>query len=82
MAELKSKLADAGYSDVATVLQSGQVIVSTDSDRPGDVAGAMQRFLSDEFDVNVPYVVRTASQVRGVLERKLASRYWACWLQT
>ena len=69
MAELKSKLADEGYSDVATVLQSGNVIVSTESDRPDEVAGAMQRLLSDEFDVNVPCVVRTANQVREVLER-------------
>ena len=69
MAELRSKLADEGYSDVATVLQSGNVIVSSASDRPDDVAGAIQRLLSDEFAVKVPCVVRTASQVRGVLER-------------
>ena len=69
MSELKSKLADEGYSDVATVLQSGNVIVSSASNRPDEVADAMQRLLSDEFAVNVPCVVRTASQVRGVLER-------------
>ena len=69
MAELRSKLADEGYSDVATVLQSGNVIVSTESDRLNVVADAMQRLLSDEFDVNVACVVRTANQVRGVFER-------------
>ena len=69
MAELRSKLADEGYAGVATVLQSGNVVVSTESGRPDEVAGAMQRLLSDEFDVNVPCVVRTANQVRGVLER-------------
>ena len=69
MAELRSKLADEGYAGVATVLQSGNVVVSTESDRPDEVAGAMQRLLSDEFDVDVPCVVRTANQVRGVLER-------------
>ena len=69
MAELRSKLADEGYAGVATVLQSGNVVVSTESDRPDEVAGAMQRLLSDEFDVNVPCVVRTANQVLGVLER-------------
>ena len=68
MAELRSKLADEGYSDVVTVLRSGNVIVSTESDCPDAVAGAMQRLLSDEFDVNVPCFVRTANQVRGVLE--------------
>ena len=69
MADLRSKLADEGYSDVATVLQSGNVIVSSETVRPDEVAGAMQRLLCEEFAVNVPCVVRTASQVRGVLER-------------
>ncbi len=69
MAELRSKLADEGYSDVATVLQSGNVIVSTESTRSDRVGGAVQRLLSDEFDVNVPCVVRSANQVRRVLER-------------
>ena len=68
MAGLRSKLADAGYSDVATVLASGNVIVSSESDRPDEVARTMQRLLSDAFDVNVPCVVRTANQVRGVLD--------------
>ena len=69
MAELRSKLADEGYSDVATVLQSGNVIVSTESARADRVGSAVQRLLSDEFDVNVPCVVRSANQVRRVLER-------------
>ena len=69
MAQLRSKLADAGYSDVATVLQSGNLIVSTESAIPDEVAGAMQRLLSDEFEVDVPCVVRTANQVRRVLNR-------------
>ena len=46
MAELRSKLAGDGYCDVATVLQSGNVIVSTEEDRPGESlahAAAAQR---------------------------------------
>ena len=69
MAELRSKLTGEGYWDVATVLQSGNVIVSTDQDRPDEIAGAVGRLLRDEFDVDVACVVRTANQVRGVLER-------------
>ena len=66
MAELRSKLTGAGYRDVATVLQSGNVIVSAEEDDPDEVAGAMQRLLSDEFGVDVACVVRTANQVRRV----------------
>ena len=69
MAELRSKLADEGYCDITTVLQSGNVILAAESNRPDEVADAMQRLLSDEFDVDVPCIVRTASQVRSVLKR-------------
>ena len=69
MAELRSKLTRVGYSDVVTVQQSGNVIVSTQSDRPEEIADAMQRILCDEFDVNVPCIVRTANQIRQVLQR-------------
>ena len=69
MAELRAKLMGDGYWDVATVLQSGNVIVSAEEDRPDEVAGAMRRLLSDEFGVEVACVVRTANQVRGVFER-------------
>lgn len=69
MAELRSRLTGAGYCDVATVLQSGNVIVSTEEDDPDEVARAMQRLLGDEFEVDVACVVRTADQVRRVLER-------------
>lgn len=69
MAELRSKLTNEGYTDVATVLHSGNVILSAGSDHPDEIAGAMQRLLSDKFDVDVPCVVRTANQVRRALER-------------
>ena len=69
MADLRARLVGEGYSDVVTVGQSGNIVVSAGSDRPDEVAGAMERLLSEEFDVNVPCVVRTADQVRRVLER-------------
>ncbi|WP_419552968.1 DUF1697 domain-containing protein [Candidatus Poriferisodalis sp.] len=69
MAELSSMLTDEGYADVATVLQSGNVIVSAESSGPDQIAASVQRLLSEAFDVNVPCVTRTADQVRAVLER-------------
>lgn len=69
MAELRSKLAEEGFSRIVTVLQSGNVIVSAGSHRPHEVARAFQRLLSEGFGVNVPCVIRTADQVRAVLER-------------
>ena len=49
MGEFRSKLAGDGYCDVATVLQSGNVIVSSEEDRPEEVAGAMQHFGQGRF---------------------------------
>ena len=69
MAQLRSVLADEGYADVATVLQSGNIIVTTRSKDPHEVAEAMERLLSKAFDVNVRCMVRTAHQVRAVLRR-------------
>ena len=69
MAMLRSKLTGMGCTDVATILHSGNVIVSVESDRPGDVAAAVQGLLRDEFNVSVPCIVRTANQVREVLAR-------------
>ena len=66
---LRSKLADRGYSEVATVLQSGNVIVSASSAGPAEVAGDVRRLLREEFDVDVACLVRTADQVRAVAER-------------
>lgn len=68
MAALRSKLAEAGYSDVVTVLATGNVIVSSESQRPYEVAAMVQRLISDAFDVKVPCVARTANQVRRVLD--------------
>ena len=53
MAELRARLVEEGYSRVATVLQSGNVILSADSAGPGEVARSMGRLLSDHFNVKV-----------------------------
>ncbi|WP_428120364.1 DUF1697 domain-containing protein [Candidatus Poriferisodalis sp.] len=69
MAQLRSVLVDMGYHDVATVLQSGNVILTAESAVADEVAAAVQQLLSEEFDVNVPCVARTADQIRAVLDR-------------
>ena len=69
MAELRSRLANERYSGLTTVLQSGNVILSAESGRAADVADTVQRMLRNEFDVDVPCIIRTAGQVRRALER-------------
>ncbi len=77
MAELRPKLADAGYADPVTILQSGNIIVTADqpdnASGPAAVAAAVaasvQQLLADEFDVHVACVARTAAEVEAILER-------------
>lgn len=68
MAELRSYLAAEGYGDVATVLASGNVMVSSEAESSEEVEEDMERLLSDRFDVGVRCLVRTADQVRAVFE--------------
>jgi uncharacterized protein (DUF1697 family) len=69
MAELRTELSSAGFADVTTILQSGNVLVT---DPAGDgaekVAARVEKVLVDAFDVSVPCVVRTAEQVRTIVE--------------
>ena len=68
MAELRSKLTEAGHSDPVTILQSGNVIVTSDCADAATLSSSVERLLADEFGVNVPCLVRTAEQVEAVLE--------------
>ena len=67
MAELRSKLTEAGYVDPVTVLQSGNVILTSDCADAARLSSSVERLLADEFGVNVPCLARTAEQVKAVL---------------
>ncbi len=67
MAELRRVLGERGYFDVATILQSGNVLLTSDSSAV-ELTDAMEQLLADDFGVPVRCVVRTAEQVRAVLD--------------
>jgi len=67
MAELRVKLTEAGFFDVATVLQSGNVILTSSDESPGRVEAAVERLLAAEFGVDVRCVTRSAATVRALL---------------
>lgn len=73
MAELRPKLAEAGYADPVTILQSGNIVVTAEiaPDQPNadSVAAAVRQLLADEFDVHVPCAARTAAEIEAILER-------------
>ena len=68
MPALREALAAAGFRDVRTYLQSGNV-VATSSHRSADrVAGAVRDVVRERFGVDTAVVVRTPAQLRDVLD--------------
>ena len=68
MPNLRSALEDAGFEDVATYVQSGNVVLSS-SDSVAKVGRAVERLIEKEFGLEIPVVVRTRAQVAAVVKR-------------
>jgi uncharacterized protein (DUF1697 family) len=69
MPRLRELLAEAGLEDVATYVQSGNVVVSPGSVTGGaeEVGAAVHNAIRDGFGLNVPVVVGTGAQIAKVL---------------
>jgi uncharacterized protein (DUF1697 family) len=68
MKELRAALEKAGYEDVGTLVQSGNVVLTSTS-----AARALERDLADllaaEFGFDIPVVVRTRDELAQVIAR-------------
>jgi len=68
MPALRELLTAAGYEDVRTYVQSGNIVLS--SDEPADkVAAKCERVIAKEFGFDVPVVVRTRAELAQVVKR-------------
>jgi uncharacterized protein (DUF1697 family) len=68
MPKLREALAGAGFDDVGTYLQSGNVALSSDL-RPELLRQRCRRLISEEFGLDVEVVVRTRAQLARVVRR-------------
>src|SRR5689334_5011614 len=68
MPKLRSALEDAGFEDVATYVQSGNVVLSS-GDSAAEVARKVERLIEQEFGLEIPVVVRTRAQLAAVVKR-------------
>lgn len=73
MPKLRSALEGAGFEDVATYVQSGNVVL-TSGDSAAKVARAVERLIKKEFGLEIPVVVRTRAQVAAVVKRNPLGR--------
>ena len=66
MGDLRAALADAGFTDVVTHLQSGNVVLGSTKRSPAAVATAVERLVETEFGVDTDVVVRTAGELAKI----------------
>ena len=68
MPELREALEGAGFKDVRTHLQSGNVVLESTA-KPESVARKCERVISERFKLEIPVVVRTRAELAGVVKR-------------
>lgn len=68
MAELRALLTDLGYTDVRTLLQSGNAVLSAEQSAPADVARAIEAALAATYERDIKVMVRTADELRAVID--------------
>jgi len=66
MPQLRTALTDAGFADVRTYVQSGNVITRSRHRSPDRVAGDVREVVRERFDLDVPVIVRSPRQLRDV----------------
>jgi uncharacterized protein (DUF1697 family) len=66
MGRLRQTLANLGYSDVRTYLQSGNAIFTSKAG-PAEAATTLEDAIAGEFGIDCRVIVRTAAEVRAIM---------------
>jgi uncharacterized protein (DUF1697 family) len=73
MPALREALADAGFHNVRTYVQSGNMVLDSDL-VPSELTDDVSRVLVERFGLDVPVLARTADQLARVVSRNPFSR--------
>jgi len=68
MGELREALEDAGFKDVRTYLQSGNVVLESTA-KPESVARKCERVIKERFGLEIAVVVRTKADLARIVKR-------------
>ncbi len=68
MPALREALEEAGFEDVRTHLQSGNVALSSGS-KPDGVARTCERVIAERFGLEIAVIVRTRADLARIVER-------------
>jgi uncharacterized protein (DUF1697 family) len=67
MAELRALFGEAGYGEVRTYVQSGNVVLDSAA-KPAELAREAAALISERFGFEVPVVVRTRKELAAVVK--------------
>jgi uncharacterized protein (DUF1697 family) len=68
MADLRRVLEEAGFEDVKTYVQSGNVALSAAEKSPGKVGRKVQKAIEDAFGLDIAVVVRSRDEIAALVE--------------
>jgi uncharacterized protein (DUF1697 family) len=68
MAELRRALEDAGFEDVKTYVQSGNVALSAAETSPAEVGRRVEQAIADAFGFDVAVVVRSRDEIAALVD--------------
>lgn len=67
MTELRAVVETLGFTDVQTLLRSGNVVLSSKTAETSDIASTLETAIERRFAMHVGVVVRTASELSAVV---------------
>lgn len=67
MAEMRELMADIGFTDISTHLQSGNVLCGSDQDRD-DIGTTVRAGIADWFGHDIDVIVRSRTEVAAIVE--------------
>lgn len=68
MADLRAAVGDLGFTDVSTLLQSGNVLFTSEGGSRKQVAAKLEEGLEKAFGMNVRCMLRTGPEIAAVAE--------------
>lgn len=68
MPALRAALTDAGFGNVATYIQSGNVVLDAPGLSEPEVVARVEQVITDRFSLTVPTVVRSDTEMQRVAE--------------
>ena len=68
MPALREALEEAGFEDVATYVQSGNVVLTSRA-KTDAVRRKVEQVIAESFDLEIPVVVRTKAELAAVVKR-------------